>query len=247
MPAQPNQSVIDGIACLQALAGSDEPVAGRDLARELGLEPTRVNRLLGTLRHLGLAEQDERRRYRPGPGIHVLAAQAMYGSGLLRRALPALDLLRDTGLVIALGVLWRDKVAYLYHGQADQPASQAIGRVGLYPASKSGLGLAILTSHTKSELNRLFPDKDERVKVIQSVIEAKAVGYAVAEREDGSRTLGLALTAFPHAALGVSGRIHKRHFASLVDRLREVDQAIVNNAAPAVSSTELMALTPTET
>jgi len=90
LPAQPNQSLIDGLACLQQLASEREPVGGRELARDLGLEPTRVHRLLRTLAHLGLAQQDAQRRYRPGPGIHVLAAQAMFGSGLLRRALPVL-------------------------------------------------------------------------------------------------------------------------------------------------------------
>jgi len=82
-------------------------VGGRELARELGLEPTRVNRLLRTLAHLGLAQQDDRRKYRRGPGIHVLAAQAKFRSGLLRRAMPVLESLRRFEFTVALGVLWR--------------------------------------------------------------------------------------------------------------------------------------------
>jgi len=56
MPAQPNLSLINGLTCLQELIASPSLVGSRELARRLGLEPTRVNRLLGTLAQLGLAE-----------------------------------------------------------------------------------------------------------------------------------------------------------------------------------------------
>ena len=122
LPAQPNRSLIDGLACLQALAGTSGAVGCRELGRRLGLETTRVNRLLKTLAALGLAAQGQDRKYRPGPGIHVLAAQALFGSGLLRRAIDPLEDLHRFGLTVALGVLWRDHVAYLYHAEAGMPA-----------------------------------------------------------------------------------------------------------------------------
>src|SRR5687768_12021147 len=78
--SQANQSIIDGISVLQALATSEEPVGSRELARRLGLENTRVNRLLKTLAAIGMAEQNVVRKYSPGPGMHVLAAQSLYAS-----------------------------------------------------------------------------------------------------------------------------------------------------------------------
>src|SRR5687767_1336816 len=117
-PAQPNQSLIDGLTVLQALAVAAGPVGGRALARELNLEPTRVNRLLKTLAFLGMAEQTSDRKYFPGPGMHILAARALYGSGLVTRAMPYLEqLVARYDRVVALGVLWRDQVSYLYHWQ----------------------------------------------------------------------------------------------------------------------------------
>src|SRR5258706_11898625 len=112
LPAQPNQSLIDGLTVLQALAVSTEPVGGRALARELGLEATRVNRLLKTLAYLGMARQTPKRKYLPGPAMHVLSAQSLFGSGLIRRALPVLENLQQSGHVVALGVLWRGPVCY---------------------------------------------------------------------------------------------------------------------------------------
>ena len=57
MSSQPNKSLIDGLACLQALAMQPEPVACRALARELDLNVMRANRLLRTLADVGLAHQ----------------------------------------------------------------------------------------------------------------------------------------------------------------------------------------------
>ena len=84
--AQPNQSLIDGIATLQALAMSPEPIGSRELARQLGIDSTKVNRLLKTLAYLGIARQTANRKYTAGPGMHVLAAQSLFASGLIRRA-----------------------------------------------------------------------------------------------------------------------------------------------------------------
>lgn len=216
LPAQPNRSLMDGLACLQAITVCERAVGTRELARQLGLEATRVNRLLGTLAHLGLAEKDEKRRYRPGPAVHVLAAQAMFGSGLLRRALGHLDALRDTGLMIAMGVLWTDRVAYLYHGGSDTPASQAIGHVRLYPARRSGLGLAMLAERTLAEVDGLYRGIERR-EVRQAVRFARAEGYALADRGDG-RTLGVALQG-GHAAIGLAGQFSDEDIPGLVERL----------------------------
>src|SRR5690348_18426155 len=78
--SQPNQSLIDGIATLQALATSSEPAGCRELARRLGIDATKVNRLLKTLAYLGIARQTADRKYAPGPGMHVLAAQSLFAS-----------------------------------------------------------------------------------------------------------------------------------------------------------------------
>ncbi|RRQ95553.1 transcriptional regulator, partial [Enterococcus faecalis] len=95
--AQPNQSLIDGINTLQALASSPEPIGCRELARQLDSDPTKINRLLTTLAYLGIARQTANRKYTAGPGMHVLAAQSLFASGLIRRALPELEQLRRYG------------------------------------------------------------------------------------------------------------------------------------------------------
>lgn len=146
MSSQPNHGVLDGLVCLQALALAGEPVGCRELARRLGLHPVRANRLLKSLAEGGFARQDSRRRYLPGPAFHVLAAAAASGSGLLRRALPHISALaRETGAVVALGVLWRDRVCYLWHGGAEA-GPEALGATRDHPATDSSIGQVLLAA-----------------------------------------------------------------------------------------------------
>lgn len=145
MSSQPNQGIRDGLLCLEALAVAGEPLGCRELARRLDLHHVRANRLLKSLAEAGFARQDAQRRYLPGPGFHVLAALATHGSGLLIRALPELErLARDTAATVALGVLWRDQVCYLFHGNASTPAAEALGRTRLLAARDSSIGQALL-------------------------------------------------------------------------------------------------------
>ena len=225
LPAQPNQSLIDGLACLQALASTEAPIGGRELARELGLEPTRVNRLLKTLAHLGLAEQGVGRKYQPGPGIHVLAAQAMFGSGLLRRAASVLEDLRRFRLTVAMGVLWRDRVAYLYHAAPKTPPGQALGRVGLFPAAQSGLGLAILAGRKNAEVEALYPVSATCRAVMVAVRQARKRGYALVQREAQNSTLAVRLDT-ADAAIGLAGRLNRHDVDHLAGALQDAAACI---------------------
>lgn len=158
--AQPNKSIIDGIATLQVLATSDEPIGCRELARRLGLNATRVNRLLKTLAYLGLAHQLANRKYTAGSGMHVLAAQSIYASGLLRSAIEPLEDLQRFNRVVAFGVLWRDSVTFLYHAQPRMGSAEAIGRIGLFPATQSGVGMALLAACSEEYVREIYHNRE---------------------------------------------------------------------------------------
>lgn len=217
LPAQPNQSLIDGLACLQALASSSEAVGNRELARTLGLEPTRVNRLLKTLAHLGLAEQDAQRRYRPGPAIHVLAAQSLFGSKLIRRAIGPLEELHRFGLIVALGVLWRDQASYLYHAEPGMTAAHALGRVGLHPATDTGIGMALLAwQPDESIIDRYGSSPD----LSAALGEIRARGYALVATGGSHRTVAVVIDG-GDAAVGLSGEFPDSVVPELVAALRD--------------------------
>lgn len=244
-PAQPNQSLIDGLACLQALASSRKAIGSREMARGLGLEVTRVNRLLKTLAYLGLAEQDERRAYRPGPAIHVLAAQSLLGSALLGRAMGPLEELHSYGHLVALGVLWRTQTCYLYHAVPSEAGVRGLGHERLYPASSSGIGMALLAQHTDEEVREIFTHADasfpEDVNgdtrldgeegVIPRLRQIREQGWSLVDIPDtpSYRTLAIALEGSSHAAIGFSGGFADDEIKGLLAALRRAAAEIASS------------------
>jgi DNA-binding IclR family transcriptional regulator len=167
MSSQPNQSLIDGIRCLQYLVSSGRAIGCRELARLMGINTTRVNRLLMTMASIGLTMQDDQRRYLPGPGIHALAAQAIRGSALFSQALPCWKA-TPKDIVVAMGVLWEDQVIYIYHSEPGSQMSQALAGFHMLPGSRSSVCRFwrqramkncknVLSTNSGGNLRRIFP------------------------------------------------------------------------------------------
>ncbi|WDS37795.1 helix-turn-helix domain-containing protein [Pseudoxanthomonas sp.] len=232
--AQPNQSLIDGIATLQALASSAEPIGCRELARQLDANPTRVNRLLKTLAYLGIARQTSDRKYTPGPGMHVLAAQSLFASGLIRRALPVLEHLRRFGHTVALGVLWNDSVSYLFHAPPGIEAARGLGRIGLLPATTSGIGIVLLSQLADEEVRDIYQDREIPMfpqgieQLLATLAATRGQGYArvhVADERD-HHIVAIAMGDPVHAGIAMSGWIPEAATAELVAALREAAKEI---------------------
>jgi DNA-binding IclR family transcriptional regulator len=227
--AQPNQSLIDGIATLQAVAVSSEPIGCRELARQLGFEPSRVNRLLKTLAYLGIVRQTTNRKYIGGPGMHVLTAQSLYASGLIRRALPVLEGLQRFGMTVAMGVLWKDNVSFLYHSPPGMSATESLGRIGLYPASTSGLGLALLAEYDDEHIREIYLEKpvpgfaDGIDGLMKAIGEVYTQGYARlrVKPDIEQHTLAVTVGHPVYAAIGLSGWIPEANAQPMYEALKD--------------------------
>src|SRR5690606_29998983 len=114
---------------------------------------------------------------------------ALHGSGLLRRALPTLAELHAHGHIVAMGVLWRDQTCYLYHASPDMQPSMAIGSTRPFPASRSGIGLALLALETDDAIRQRMGDRPEGFESIDAMLAAIARvredGYAVSQIAPG--------------------------------------------------------------
>jgi DNA-binding IclR family transcriptional regulator len=227
--AQPNQSLIDGMATLQALATSAEPIGCRELARRVGLDPTKVNRLLKTLSYLGIARQLSNRKYTAGSGMHVLAAQSLFASGLIRRALPVLEGLRTFGHTVAMGVLWNDSVSYLFHAPPGLEASRGLGRIGLLPATTSGIGTVLLSELPDVDVRHIYAGHDNIPSypdgidaLLAKLTEVRTLGYARVNVPDDRKHHVVAVTTGDpaHAGLALSGWIPEAATEELVAALR---------------------------
>ncbi|MCQ3830199.1 helix-turn-helix domain-containing protein [Microbulbifer elongatus] len=237
---QANQSIIDGFAVLQALAMSEDPIGSRELARRLGMETTRVNRLLKTLAYMGITQQTPNRKYVPGPGMHVLATQSLYASRLLRSAIAPLEKLAFFGHTVALGVLWQDSVSFLYHRRPGMASAEAIGRIGLRPATTSGIGMALLSCEEETYLDQLFEERevpgfDDGLPALkQALAEIKESGFAriqvqsdLPEAPDKpTHTIAVPVGLDTKAAVAISGWIPESASLDIADALKTTTEEI---------------------
>ena len=219
MSSQPNQSLIDGIRCLQYLVSSGRAIGCRELARLMGINTTRVNRLLMTMASIGLTMQDEQRRYLPGPGIHALAAQAIRGSALFSQALPLLESYAPKDIVVAMGVLWEDQVIYIYHSEPGSQMSQALAGFHMLPAWQSVIGMSLLAAESDEELQKRFVDEQWR-QLAPHIAQQREFGRVVWHHDDGEVSMAKPLGAHS-AALAFAG-MWQADDAAIDERLSEL-------------------------
>ncbi len=230
LPAQPNQSLIHGMACLQTVTSAGEPLGSREVARRMNIEPTRANRLLGTLCHLGLLERTASRKYRPGPGIHVLSALSLRGSGLLGSALPHLQRLTGNDLIVSLGVLWEQHVCYLVRAEPGVRPENALGAHEPVPAFKSILGLALMAGMKDNEVRARLLEPPPAIgpkelsAFIGELADTRRSGYAM-RHTDGKYAVAVTIGS-GLAAIGLTGIPKKRSIPSHVRRLQQAAEAM---------------------
>ncbi len=216
-PVQPNQSVLEGIDLLLEVARRGTPVRVRPLARELGMTPTRLQRYLATLAHAGLLQQHPDASYGVGPGIHALSAVALSASGLTARAFDLLPALSNTGCSVALGVLWRKTVSYLYFSESGRSNGHPLGHTEGYPAAQSVIGLVMLAEKTEEDIRRDFGDETETI--LPLIRKYREQGYAKLPRTDSESSIAVPVGNPAIAGLALTGPLV--HEPVLIKRLEE--------------------------
>lgn len=216
--SRPNNSVINGLTCLQILTSRNKPTGCRELAREINEDPAVVSRLLGTLEMMGMAEKTSERKYRPGPALYILAAQSLRGSKLLPATLPVMDdFLRD-GFGISVGILWQNQICFLVHARPEQKLITGIGAYDLQPAIESSAGIAMLARQAKKSWPR---------KAKPAISEAFTNGYGKLIFPGGETSLGMAVGNPAVAGLAIS-KIFKNDAACMkaLERLKSAADAV---------------------
>lgn len=233
-PAQPNQSVIHALQCLSVLTASSEPVGVLQLARQLGMNRMRANRLLKTLAHLGMARQTASRKYLPGPAMHVLAARTLLQTSQVAETLRPLDELRNTGLLVAYGVLWERSVCYSYRAGPKEPREMSLSSNRLHPASQSSIGHILLAAIPSDAVESLYaghaiPGYPQGTPSLQRALrQVREQGYALVP---GSVTGAQPSLAVPvgnpaYAAIALAGTNVDRKIGLLLPQMQAVAQRI---------------------
>ena len=142
-----NQSLDRGLGILDLLDRAPEPIGIREIAREMKLSPTIVQRLANTLSQSGFIEQvAETRRYRLGYRAMLLGGTMMSEDRLMAAANKELRLLADKHLLNGyLGVLRDNKIIYLHTVQSSGPVVVRISVGSQVNAHSTALGKILLS------------------------------------------------------------------------------------------------------
>lgn len=233
MSSQPNQSLIDGIRCFQELTTSNAPLGNRELADRLGINVVKVNRLLMTLKSIGLTEQGSNRKYRPGPAVHLLAAQSLHSSVLFRASASVLSHYQYEDRIVAMGVLWKDSVVYMYHATPGQSAFEGLGGYHLYQATQSSIGQVLLADLNDEELQSRLADSEQTDEYtrqfLKHVSEIREQGYScICNPENGLYNISMKV-GIDGAEAGIAFSdldITAEQLPTYVDQLKELVEKI---------------------
>jgi IclR family transcriptional regulator, KDG regulon repressor len=232
---------------LVAQMSGPDGVRLRELIVPAGLSKTSVFRLLSELEKQGFVDQDdETKRYRLGPKVHLLNAYHQGGTDLRQRARPLLKhLARTTGLTAHLGIREKLEVIYIEKVESDTPIRIASAIGWHAPLHCTGLGKVIL-AYSDPELfdqvvaTGLPPRTDYTLTDAASLaLELERIrrdGFGIDDRENETQVRCLAGPIFDArgnvvAAISISGvlsQVPKRNLPILSRTLREACLALAS-------------------
>lgn len=215
-------------------------------AKLLGISVSTAHRLMAMLVYRGYAEQDDSRRYVPGPAMGLTPAGLSWTAELRHRARPHLETLTDqVGETSNLVVLAGDAVRFLLSVESssspdpaeldtDQSALEfgAIGdrRGVVLPADKASGGKAILAQLPREQVERIFlktfRKKDGTIDAARlesllnklSITRARGFSTNFEDTEAGVSALGVAIHDGDGTAIaGLSVSVPHDRFSSVVD------------------------------
>jgi len=176
-------SVANAARLLKEFGKGDHEIGVTELSRRLGLGKSTTHRLLHTLAHERLLEQDaETGAYRLGLAMHELGASAQAHLDLHHAASPVLDQLRNiTRETVQIAVLDGREVVYVERRESPQTI-RLFGRVGHRNyASCTSTGKVLLAYLPADELDALLTDWKLPARTRYSITDQQALRKEIAK------------------------------------------------------------------
>ena len=224
-PTDNIQSLVKAVGILDCFLANQGGLGVRQVARQLGISPSTVGRLMVTLHSAGILSQDPATRLYQ-MGSKVLAWSAVYTEGLEVRskARPMLEeLYRLTGETVNLYVLDGTERVCVDNFESAQRV-RVIVRIGeRMPLHAGSAGKAILAYAPLSLVKQILATPLQRMTsntitgsraLLTELERIRKAGYAISHGERFPDALGLAAPIFNAtgnvvAALNVSGPSHR--------------------------------------
>ena len=241
------QSLSRAIAILRIVADARGGIALNAVARAARLAPSTAHRLLTTLKHERLVQDDGHGLWLVGPDAFAIGSAFLRERNILDFARPVMQrLMRETGETVNLAVEVEGEALYLTQVECEQ-IMRAFSKPGTrVPMHSSAVGKALLAELPASRVAAIvqqhgLPRITERTITQRSELDAdleaiRKRGYAIddAEHAVGLRCIAAAIRSgegLPVAALSVSAPA-----ARVPDRRIPELGAIVRHAADEIAA-----------
>jgi len=191
-----SQSLDRGLRILEMLGAADDTIGVRDLARELDLSKSIVQRLLNTLSERDFVEQEPvTRKYRIGPHAFEIGSSFMRGGSLAEVSLPEMEpMVRDHKLNSYLGILRENEALYLATLQSSGPIAIQVSPGDRIPLHTTALGKALLLDMNDAEIKAILSASDlirrtpktklSVAALVAEIRKARKQGYTLSEGEN---------------------------------------------------------------
>jgi len=225
-----NNTLVKGIALLEALAHSDRPLGVTTLANQLAIGKSNVHRLLQALVELGYVRHDPASHsYTASIRLWELGSAVLANLDLRRLAeAPMQHLLERTRENVLLAVLDGDEIVYVHKFDSPQPVRTFSRIGGRAPAYAVATGKAILAwqnqAHLESVSRRLQRHTSTTIvdqqEFLREMAKIRLQGFATSAGSWREGVRGLAAPIFePHgtviASIGISGPSERLRAAQL--------------------------------
>jgi IclR family KDG regulon transcriptional repressor len=205
-----NESIIRAFSIIEYLAGCEDWVGLRTLARDLGIDASTAYRFLASLKELGYVTQDpDHSRYQLTLKFAWLSAKVLDKVQLRHGALPFLEDLRGiTNETTHLAVREGNQIVYIAKLDAQQPMQMRsrIGDRGYLHST--ALGRAILAHLPLRDLEALLPRLETPILTKNTITNLDALhdelkrvrerGYAIDNEENEVGIRCVAAPVFDH-------------------------------------------------
>ena len=187
-------SLAKGLAVMELLGDSKEPLTLTDVARLMETNKTSAQRFLNTLVQLGYVNRMEHKRYRLANKVLRLAHQFLDRDGLASVATPILSAIsKELDKSMSLGVLDDARVLMIFREERARFHPYAIHAGSRTPCHCTTVGKLLLAALPDDELDKVL-DRVEftaitpqtltsRQKLIKEFKKVREVGFSIADGE----------------------------------------------------------------
>lgn len=188
-----SQSLDRGLQVLEMLAASDTELGVRDLARELGIAKSIVQRLLNTLVDRAFIEQEpQSRKYRIGSKSFEIGAGFTRSGSLAEICLPELEkMAKAHQLNCYLGILRDSEALYLATIQGSGPIAIQVSPGDRIALHTTALGKALLLDMSDAEIRNLLTASRLTRRTASTKVSVPALIAEIRKAEKHGYTLSL--------------------------------------------------------